>query len=257
MNTLEQLQTEYGILMSQQQFDTNLLNYTILQRHTPFLNNLALIGNSGITVFDMHKMQHLYTSPNYATLFGYDMKSIEEEDKDYFDSKVHPDDHIALVRNGIETLRFYFSLPLSARTDYKLVSEYRVLNQDNIYVRVIEQHQVLELDANGNIWLSLGVMDIAPNQDVQHGIKSQIINFKTGELVQLPDTNKNEKKVLSARELSVLNLIKDGLYSKEISDVLSISVHTVNTHRQRILEKLNAANTPEAIRYASRLGLIE
>ncbi|MDR1880928.1 MAG: LuxR C-terminal-related transcriptional regulator, partial [Tannerellaceae bacterium] len=43
---------------------------------------------------------------------------------------------------------------------------------------------------------------------------------------------------------------------KEISNQLCISVHTVNTHRQRILEKLDVDNSLEAVKYASALGLL-
>jgi len=38
--------------------------------------------------------------------------------------------------------------------------------------------------------------------------------------------------------------------------VLYISVHTVNTHRQRIIRKLDVSNTSEAIRYALDLGIL-
>jgi DNA-binding CsgD family transcriptional regulator len=47
------------------------------------------------------------------------------------------------------------------------------------------------------------------------------------------------------------------LLSKEISNVLSISLHTVNTHRQRFLEKLGANNSMEAVMFASRFGLLD
>jgi len=46
------------------------------------------------------------------------------------------------------------------------------------------------------------------------------------------------------------------LISKQIADKLFISVNTVNTHRQRIIEKLNVSNTAEAVQHAGRLGLI-
>ncbi|MBK6998073.1 MAG: helix-turn-helix transcriptional regulator [Lewinellaceae bacterium] len=54
-----------------------------------------------------------------------------------------------------------------------------------------------------------------------------------------------------------MKLVKDGLLSKEISNRLSISLHTVNTHRQRFLEKLGANNSLEAIIFASKFGLLE
>jgi DNA-binding CsgD family transcriptional regulator len=62
--------------------------------------------------------------------------------------------------------------------------------------------------------------------------------------------------LLTAREKEILQLISKGLISKEIADKLYISVNTVNTHRQRILEKLQADNAIEAIKYASRTGII-
>ncbi|HEX2901046.1 MAG TPA: helix-turn-helix transcriptional regulator, partial [Bacteroidia bacterium] len=65
-----------------------------------------------------------------------------------------------------------------------------------------------------------------------------------------------EKAKLTSRELEVLSLIQQGHLSKEISDLLSISVHTVNTHRQHILEKLDAGNSMEAVQMAARLGLL-
>ena len=61
---------------------------------------------------------------------------------------------------------------------------------------------------------------------------------------------------LSEREIEILQMVKDGLLSKEISEQLYISTNTVNTHRQRILEKLDADNSMEAVKYASALGLL-
>ena len=45
--------------------------------------------------------------------------------------------------------------------------------------------------------------------------------------------------------------------SKEIADELHISIHTVNTHRQRILAKLGVDNSLEAVKYAWILGILD
>ena len=66
-----------------------------------------------------------------------------------------------------------------------------------------------------------------------------------------------DRNVLSDREREILALIQRGHLSKEISAMLCISVHTVNTHRQRFLEKLGANNSLEAIMFASKFGLLD
>lgn len=60
---------------------------------------------------------------------------------------------------------------------------------------------------------------------------------------------------LTNRELEVLRLMKQGLLSKEIANILKVSINTVNTHRQNILQKLKANNSIEAVNFAQRLGL--
>ncbi|WP_291044948.1 LuxR C-terminal-related transcriptional regulator [Dyadobacter sp. 50-39] len=51
-------------------------------------------------------------------------------------------------------------------------------------------------------------------------------------------------------------MIGRGNLSKEISALLDISVHTVNTYRQQIPEKLKADNSIEALNSAEMIGLI-
>ncbi len=62
--------------------------------------------------------------------------------------------------------------------------------------------------------------------------------------------------LLSKREKEVLKLIADGYSSKIIADMLRISFHTVNTHRQKIIEKTNAPNTGGLIQFALTNKLI-
>ena len=60
---------------------------------------------------------------------------------------------------------------------------------------------------------------------------------------------------LTNRELEVLRFMKKGLLSKEIAETLKVSINTVNSHRQNILQKLKANNSIEAVNFAQRLGL--
>lgn len=56
--------------------------------------------------------------------------------------------------------------------------------------------------------------------------------------------------VLSNRELEVFDYIGQGFQTREISEKLSLSVKTIESHREHIKNKLNLANSTEVVRYA-------
>lgn len=62
-------------------------------------------------------------------------------------------------------------------------------------------------------------------------------------------------QVLSAREREVLQLVAEGLSSSEIGQRLHLSVHTVDTHRRHIMNKLKIDNLAALIKFAIRHGL--
>ncbi|MFJ2259212.1 response regulator [Streptomyces sp. NPDC087844] len=64
-------------------------------------------------------------------------------------------------------------------------------------------------------------------------------------------------QVLSAREEEVLKLVAEGHSSKEIAEMLFISIKTVHRHRANVLHKLGLRDRLELTRYAIRVGLIE
>jgi DNA-binding NarL/FixJ family response regulator len=63
--------------------------------------------------------------------------------------------------------------------------------------------------------------------------------------------------VLTPREDEVVKLVAEGHSSREIARLLTISVRTVERHRENILEKLGMRDRTELTRYAIRVGLIE
>ena len=61
---------------------------------------------------------------------------------------------------------------------------------------------------------------------------------------------------LTNREREVLKLIAEARTSREIADLLCISVKTVLAHRAKTMEKLGIHNRTELVKYAIRKGLI-
>ncbi|HMC82520.1 MAG TPA: response regulator transcription factor [Candidatus Polarisedimenticolia bacterium] len=62
---------------------------------------------------------------------------------------------------------------------------------------------------------------------------------------------------LTSRERQVLQLIAEGKTTKQAAALLDISVKTAETHRTRIMQKLDIHETAGLVRYAIRLGLTQ
>ncbi len=236
------LNNEYSGLMQSQQIDGQSLNYDLLQHHIEKFSQSGVSQNQAVTIYDNFRFEHVYVSEYHKRLFGNG------------EIKVHPDDLDDVMRNAIATLKHVFANKNFEHL--KMVREYRAKIGDR-YRRVTETLQVLDSDNNGNIWLVLCILEISPNQLPPYPVNYQIINTTTGEVFSPLVKYLQNESILTRRELEILTLIAQGKLSKEISELLHISVNTVNTHRQRILEKLNVDNSHEAVRCAMLLGLIK
>ncbi|TBR25728.1 response regulator transcription factor [bacterium] len=62
---------------------------------------------------------------------------------------------------------------------------------------------------------------------------------------------------LTAREREVLTLVAEGLSSKQIAAELSIGPRTVETHRERLMDKLGVKNAVDLVRSAFARGLVK
>lgn len=69
------------------------------------------------------------------------------------------------------------------------------------------------------------------------------------------EKNTQDINTLSRRELDIVQLIREGLSSKEIASKLDISLKTVEVHRYNILKKLNLKNTAALVNFINTHGL--
>ncbi len=81
-------------------------------------------------------------------------------------------------------------------------------------------------------------------------VKNILAQMELVEEAGPPDMN-----VLSRREIDVVQLIKEGMSSKEIAVRLDISLKTVEVHRYNILKKLGIKNTASLVNFINAQGL--
>ncbi|MCE1245227.1 MAG: response regulator transcription factor [Firmicutes bacterium] len=102
-----------------------------------------------------------------------------------------------------------------------------------------ELHLAINAVMNGQVYLSNALKEKAIEDYV--------------ELLKKDKQNSNQE--LTSREREILQMIAEGKTSKDISISLGISLNTVNTHRNHIMEKLGIDNIAQLTKYAIRLGL--
>ena len=204
----------------------------IAQEYISYMKILEQAGSFAVFLSD--KFGHYY----YVTEY------IETSQELNIENLVHPDDLEVVRRIDKKVWEFLDTLPEEEKLTYKYIYEMRVLDRGK-YVRMIYQTRLLAFKDDN--FLAMGMIDLAPEQSANTSVRFQIKNCLTDEVV--PFTIESATDVLlTPREREVLALAKEGMFSKEISEKLNISIHTVNRHRQNILEKLQVDNMIEAIR---------
>ena len=229
------------------------IDYSILEKRRNDWIKLSEVTHSIVLVFDCYTNKFVFVSDNIPKLYGLDSRRLFIHGHQPVIEVIHPDDidYGLLVRKKIYSILRSFSN--EEKRNYKAIHEMRIRNIRGEYIRIIEQEQVLELDKSGNIWLMLSVIDVDASHESEI-TKSHLYNFKTGEQIFI-DLSDTLDEPLTNRELEVLRFMKKGLLSKEIAETLKVSINTVNSHRQNILQKLKANNSIEAVTFAQRLGL--
>lgn len=169
-------------------------------------------------------------------------------------NRIHPDD--LLTRHLLE-LRFFHllkTLPIQERSAYYTCSTLRMLNTRQEYIPVTHRTIYLHSSGNGSLWLALCLYGFCTQTNPPLGTSGFIFHSVTGEIV--PEQYDSCNKMLSEREKEILKCVGKGLASKNIAEQLHISLHTVNRHRQNILEKLRVKNSIEALKVAEAMNLL-
>lgn len=102
---------------------------------------------------------------------------------------------------------------------------------------------------------------IACIQTVHEGksfLSQSVTQLVVDEFVKdLKDHDSAQPELISTREREVLQLLAEGKSNKEISETLTLSIKTVETHRAHIMRKLGLRNIADLVLYAVRNHIIE
>ncbi|MBB1138369.1 LuxR C-terminal-related transcriptional regulator [Myroides sp. WP-1] len=213
----------------------SFLNQENVKMNTKGQNSSLESRTSYYFIFDTAENNIPFISSAFALITGHQMSSVTSE---MFISWMHPNDRSYFFEKELQGQEFTNKLRNEELFRYVFKYSYRLRKADGSYILVLQEYQALEINEEGYWCKSLvthKVMDtIVP---ICSETDYKIYDKELG--VYLDLTNRFN---LTTREQEIVQLIKEGLTSKQVSDLLHLSVNTVLTHRKNILSKTNSTS---------------
>jgi len=207
---------------------------------------------------DYSQGKYLYIDPSCHAVLGYELEHIATEGPVYFTSLWHPADFkIYSEKTFPETIKFLKKQHPNERLKFSSSLNYRIKARNGRYLTVLQRSTYFLHPNTGEPLAVVGfIIDITHYKEdtrIIHTIEKIDRNFSvlSGEpvykAIYYPE---KESGILSKREIQVLQLVCEGVKSKEIARKLFVSFNTINNHRKKILQKTNCRNSSQLINYA-------
>ncbi|MGO1595172.1 MAG: response regulator [Sphingobacterium sp.] len=177
---------------------------------------------------------------------------------------------LELLRTGIEVDVVMTDLNMINVDGFELleqiIEKYPKINVVVLTMLNSEQHVLKAFSAGAKGYLVKNVSAeelVFAIRHIKRGGRYLCEEMSMGFVEKLIDKNKIDSQMLdpaeidlSPREMEILELLGEGLTNLEISKKLFLSKRTVEGHRQNLIEKTRAKNTPALIKFAVQHGLI-
>jgi DNA-binding CsgD family transcriptional regulator/PAS domain-containing protein len=209
-------------------------------------------------ILDLRTLQFVFISPNVKEILGFEAQQFKNKGKAFWNEIIHPDDLHRSWELKKQIWERLLTLSPQERKNYRFNNDYRVLKPNGAVVRLLEQNAILQLDDRGNITHTIGICSDITHWTKTPDIYASVLSTvnKSCYVFNPEDPQLKPPITLSKRELEIVTLMAAGHNSKYIAAKLFISFHTVNTHRQKMIEKTSTRNTGGLIQFAMYHGLI-
>ncbi|MGG7666490.1 helix-turn-helix transcriptional regulator [Dyadobacter sp. BHUBP1] len=198
-----------------------------------------------------------FLTKNISTYSGYCWQDYLHNGLSMHEATIHAED-INRVSDGVQHFYSEIDKILEGRSmSCFRISDYRVISYSGGCVHVREHSWIFRQDANGyprEVISCLFFESESNFGDLNTRLVDLVHQHKSRKTTSQPEGKGKVK--FTARETEILKLICQGKTSRDISEQLYISCHTVNTHRQKMIEKTNVNNIGAVISYALRHHII-
>ena len=219
----------------------------------------------------LSKDKFIHLDQNFEIITGYPNKMFVADGMDFWMPLICPDDMEAVTTRIIAAHQAMFSPGYDPYNPPPLILEYRFKHAKGHWTAIRDTRYLVSFNTDKVIDKVLCRFEATPSSDLDALaglLQKEKSCTRMLEQAMVHQNSKNKQTLtdsaatqvnpafvndLTKREKEILQLIGQGLSTKMIADQCCISIHTVETHRRHLLEKLQVKNSMQLIKEASKV----
>ena len=222
-----------------------------LEVHKKLLN-VFQVGNYYYYILNIPKVEFEFINDSIVDILG--LKNKSDFNVKYIFDKIHPDDRNRFIIYEQKVTDFFNELRPDQITKYKVSYDYRLKKTDGTYIWILQQVTTIQSYENGAVIRVLGIhTDITHLKTDDKGSGLSFIgldgepSYYNIDIDQKYLGNPRYNELFTSKEKEILQLVVEGKTTKEISEILNKSIHTINTHRKNIFQKTESKTIAELV----------
>jgi|SRR6478735_2141810 len=219
----------------------------------PLFKKLINDSPNVLFVFNFQTMVYDFFSPNIENIFGHNVEQLRGlSGAEFAISMFYPEHLNILIQNNEVHLKYYMEYAAVKRIqDTKASFTAKIRKSDGNYIWTLLQTMILEENSDGMPVRTFGFITDLSDIKIDNKVDFVFSIKNNGEpgydTLYSTHYDGTEQVILSRREIEILNCMSKGLRTLDIAEKLSISAHTVATHKKNILKKTGKENIVELL----------
>jgi len=204
-----------------------------------------------VACFDYRNLNLAFFTGNVEKLTGYPESMFRNKGMETSLTMIHPDDRPELFRFQQIVFEAFHKLTIPERHSFEFSYTTRWVHrstQEVIWMTSKVRPYVIDEAGNFIMDLHIIVQLFTPPKTKNYDWNYSFTKDDGSKIFVSKNSPINKAVKLTTKERKIVDLILEGKESKEISEVLNISINTVATHRKNILRKLGARNVGEMVK---------
>lgn len=229
-----------------------------LLHENSLLDETLMLQGAVVAIIDVRTFLYLCVYGDVKQVCGWEKQRLLDEGVTFLLKHIPPEDSKCLERMQRLMSDYVKGLSDTDSKQSRAIFDFRLIRSDGSVCRIIQDTLCLKRDEQGNVLYMLAMLSNATHLKRDGRQHLRLTNGKEDLIYEIDSTTAEIRQLepLSSREIEIARLIGRKMTTEEIAEKLFLSPHTVSTHRQNMLRKLDMQDALELIGFLSMYRFI-